>query len=529
MFWNSGSLVVWPPEPQMQKTTSPPQLPVVELDPARPVPLYEQLCLELRRQILDGRLRPGARLASTRDLAGTLAVSRFTVVTALERLLAEGYLRTRPGTGTFVSATLPDRAIRAGGRRSPVPRGTDVPASLSDRGRRLQLLHVTGPRPEKPRAFQPRRAPLDVFPVPAWSALVRRLWKHSGYRQLEYGEPAGYRPLREAIAAHISVTRAVRCDPDHVIVTSGSQQAFDILFRVLLDPGDRAWIEEPGYLDVRASLLAAGAELVPVPIDRDGIVVGEGRRRAEFARLAVVSPSHAYPSGVTLSAARRIELINWARATGAWIVEDDYDSYFRFAGRPMSALQGMEPGGHVIYVGTFSKTVFPSLRLGFCVVPDSLIDAVTNARAVADRNSPMIDQAALTEFISSGHYDRHLRRLRVTCHERHEAMQQAFARVFDDRLRLTRMSAGTHVIGRFSAEWLEDDPGLAARVAALASDDGVIVFPLSRYCLTPPSPDGLVLGFGGLSPRQIAAGAEKLFGIVRRARRKTQHFAGLGP
>jgi GntR family transcriptional regulator/MocR family aminotransferase len=503
----------------MQKMTGPPQLPVVALEPSRQVPLYEQLYLELRRQILGGRLRRGVRLASTRDLARHLAVSRFTVVTALERLLAEGYLLTRAGTGTFVAATLPDRAMRAGGGRSPVARGDDVPASLSGRGRRLQLLHVTGPRPDEPRAFQPRRAPLDIFPVRAWSTLVRRLWKQSGYRQLEYGEPAGYRPLREAIAAHISVTRAVRCDPDHVVVTSGSQQAFDILFRVLLDPGDRAWIEEPGYLDVRAALLAAGADLVPVPIDGDGIRVGEGRRLAGFARLAVVSPSHAYPSGVTLSAARRIELITWARSAGAWIVEDDYDSYFRFAGRPMSALQGMEPGAHVIYVGTFSKTVFPSLRLGFCVVPDSLIDAVTNARAVADRNSPMIDQAVLTEFMSSGHYDRHLRRLRVACQERHQAMQQAFARVFGDRLQLTRMSAGTHVIGRFPAEWLADDPGLPARVAALAAEDGVIVFPLSRYCLNPPAPDALVLGFGGLSPRRIAAGAEKLFAIIRRARR----------
>jgi GntR family transcriptional regulator / MocR family aminotransferase len=502
--------------------TSPPLLPVVELAASRAVPLYEQLYLELRRQILGGRLRRGARLASTRDLARHLGVSRFTVVTALERLIAEGYLLTRAGAGTFVAATLPDRAMRVSARRSPTVREHDVAASLSSRGHRLKLLHVTGPRPDEPRAFQPRRAPLDIFPVRAWSALVRRLWKHGGYRQLEYGEPAGERSLREAIAAHVSVTRAVRCDPDQVIVTSGAQQAFDILFRVLLDPGDRAWIEEPGYLDVRAALLAAGAELVPVPLDRHGIIVSEGRRLARSARLAVVSPSHGYPSGVTLSAARRMELIDWACAAGAWIVEDDYDSYFRFAGRPMSALQGLEPAGdaaHVIYVGTFSKTVFPSLRLGFCVVPAPLIEAVTNARAVADRNSPVIDQAALTEFMSSGHYDRHLRRLRVVCQERHEAMHDAFARVFGDSLHLTRMSAGTHVIGRFPREWLAADPGLATRIARLAAEEGVIVFPLSRYCLSPPAQDALVLGFGGLSPRRIATGAEKLSAIMRRARR----------
>jgi GntR family transcriptional regulator/MocR family aminotransferase len=497
-------------------------LPVIELASSGDVPLYEQLYLELRRQILIGRLRGGARLASTRHLARHLAVSRFTVVTALERLLAEGYLRTRAGAGTFVAATLPDRAMRADTTRPRAVGGVDVPASLSGRGRRLHVLHVTGPRPDEPRAFQPRRAPLDIFPVRAWSALVRRLWRRSGYRQLEYGEPAGYRPLREAIAAHISVTRAVRCDPDHVIVTSGSQQAFDVLFRVLLDPGDRAWIEEPGYLDVRAALLAAGADLVPVRADRDGLIVSEGERLARCARLAVVSPSHAYPSGATLSAPRRLALLHWARSNGAWIVEDDYDSYFRFAGRPMSALQGMESPahrGHVIYVGTFSKTMFPSLRLGFCVVPDALRDAVTNARAVAGRNSPMIDQAALAEFIVSGHYDRHLRRLRVACEERHAAMHQAFARVFGDRLRLTRMSAGTHVLGHFADEWLERDPHLPERVATLAADEGVIVFPLSRYCVNPLRRDALVLGFGGLSPRRIAAGAEKLSQIVRDARR----------
>jgi GntR family transcriptional regulator/MocR family aminotransferase len=493
----------------------------VELDSSRDAPLYEQLYLAMRQHIVVGQLRRGVRIASTRELARHLAVSRFTVVTALERLLAEGYLVTRAGAGTFVAETVPDRAMRPAGRQAAAPRGHEVPASLSGRGRQLQALPVTGPRPEEPRAFQPRRAPLDIFPVGSWSAIVRRLWKHSGYRQLEYGEPAGYRPLRDAIADHISVTRAVRCTPDHVIVTSGSQQAFDVLFRVLLDPGDRAWIEEPGYLDLRAALLAAGAELVPVPVDGHGIVVDEGQRLARVARVAVVSPSHAYPSGVTLSGARRLELLDWARSAGAWIVEDDYDSYFRFAGRPMSSLQGMEsaaPGGHVIYVGTFSKTVFPSLRLGFCVVPDSLIDAVTNARAVADRHSPLIDQAALTEFIVSGQYERHLRRVRVACEERHAAMQEAFRRIFGERLQLTEMSAGTHVLGHFHPQWIADDPGLAARVASLAANEGVIVFPLSRYCLNPPSPDALVLGFGGLSPRRIRAGAEKLAAIVRRAR-----------
>jgi len=516
------------PEPLSGKTTSPhsvAQLPVVELKSRAALPLYEQLYLGLRDQILRGWLAQGARLASTRTLADHLAVSRFTVVTALERLVAEGYLTTRAGSGTYITSTLPEQHMRPARReRAPLPRRDDAVPALSARGRTVASVWITGPRPEEPRAFQPRRAPLDAFPVRTWSTIVRRLWNRGGYKLLEYGEPAGYWPLRQAIAEHIAVTRAVRCDPQHVIVTSGSQQAFDLLFRVLLDPGDRAWIEEPGYLDVRAALMVAGAELVPVPVDGEGIDVSAGIRLAPNARVAVVSPSHQYPAGVTLSATRRMELLNWARASGAWIVEDDYDSYFRYAGRPMSALHGVDRAApqraQVIYVGTFSKTVFPSLRLGFCVVPDSLVDAVVNARAVADRNSPIVDQAALAEFITAGHYERHLRRLRMICQERYHAMRRHFAHSLGERVVLSPASAGTHVLGYFGGRRSDPDNGLAARVASLAAAEGLVVFPLSRYCLTPPSRDALVLGFGGLSPRRIATGAEQLAAIVRRARQQ---------
>ncbi len=237
----------------------------MELRSRATVPLYEQLYLGLRDQILRGHLRQGARLASTRTLADHLAVSRFTVVTALERLLAEGYLTTRAGSGTYITRTLPEHRMRpAARRRAAVPTRDGIVPTLSTRGRRIASVWITGPRPDEPRAFQPRRSPLDVFPVRAWSTIVRRLWNRDGHKYLEYGDPAGYWPLRQAIAAHITVTRAVQCDPQQVVVTSGSQQAFDLLFHVLLDPGDRAWIEEPGYLDVRAALMAAGAELVPV-------------------------------------------------------------------------------------------------------------------------------------------------------------------------------------------------------------------------------------------------------------------------
>jgi GntR family transcriptional regulator/MocR family aminotransferase len=499
------------------------QLPLVDLSAPDDRPLYQRLYLAVRDQILRGTLAQGARLASTRRLAEYLGVSRFTVVTALERLISEGYLTTRAGAGSYITSTLPEHAMRPAPDRRPPLRRDAVRPRLSQRGRGLSALWITGPRPEEPRAFQPRRAPLDLFPTRAWSTIVRRLWKRGGYEFLEYGDPAGYRPLREAIAAHIGMTRAVQCRPEQVIVTSGSQQAFDLLFRLLLDPGDRAWIEEPGYLDVRASLIAAGAVLTPVPVDAAGLDVPAGIRAAPGARVAVVSPSHQYPAGVTLSATRRLQLLNWAHAAGAWVVEDDYDSYFRYAGRPMSALQGVDSASakasNVIYVGTFSKTVFPSLRIGFCVVPAGLVRPLTNARAVADRNSPIIDQAALAEFIVSGQYERHLRRLRVICRKRYDAMRFHFARVFGDRLGLSPVSAGTHVVGRFKKPPARDDAGLAQRVSKLAAEQGLVVFPLSRYCLTRPRRDALVLGFGGLSPRRIASGADTLAAIVRSAQR----------
>jgi GntR family transcriptional regulator/MocR family aminotransferase len=508
---------------------------LVVLDVDAPIPLYEQIYLAVKQYVLAGELRPGARLASTRALAAELKVSRFTIVNALDRLLAEGYLVARRGAGTFVVDTLPEARMRPSRRipitsAPPVGRPGHAPA-LSDRGQALSSVVITGPRRDhdEPRPFRPRRPPLDVFPLRLWARLIRRQWATYRLPNLDYGEPAGYRPLREAIAQHVGVTRGIRCTADQVVVTSGAQQAFDILFRLLLDPGDKAWIEEPGYLDVRAALVGAGADLVPVRVDQHGIDVTEGVRRAKSARLAVVSPSNQYPTGVTLSATRRAALLDWARAAGAWIIEDDYDSYFRYRGRPMSALRSLDladasvrrSNPRVLYVSTFSKTMFPSLRLGFCVVPDTLVEAVANARAVADRNSPIADQAALAEFISDGHYDRHLRRVRLVCQERYESTRFHFHRVLNGIVTLAPASAGTHVLGLIDGDGTAGrDQSLAPAIAAAATADDLVVFRLSRYCLVPPQRDALVLGYGGLTPERIASGVERLARSIDRVLRK---------
>ena len=495
--------------------------------------MYEQLYFALRKRILHGELAPGSRLASTRAFAAGLGVSRFTVVSAMERLFAEGYLTAHRGAGTFVVDTLPEqmmRPARDGRARLTADEPSTLP-TLSRRGLALSAVVITGPRSERdePRPFHPRRTPLDVFPLRNWGRLIRSQWDEHHRQQLDYGEPAGYHPLRDAIAQHVVVTRGVHCSAQQVVVTSGSQQAFDILFRLLLDPGDKVWIEEPGCLDVRGALIGAGVTLVPIPVDECGIDVSEGMRRAPEARLAVVSPSHQYPTGATLSATRRLAILEWAGRGGSWIVEDDYDSYFRYRGRPMSALQGLDSGvsnserssPRVVYVGTFSKTMFPSLRLGFCVVPESLVDAVANARAVAGRNSPIDAQAALAEFIVDGHYDRHLRRVRLVCQERYEAMCFHFARVLGGVVSLSPASAGTHVLG-----WVHDEPragdheSFVASVSRIASEDDLVVFRLSRYCLEPPARDAFVLGYGSLSPHRIAVGVERLARSIERARRR---------
>jgi GntR family transcriptional regulator/MocR family aminotransferase len=490
-------------------------MPLIALDAASPLPLYEQLYGALRELVAAGGLPAGARVASSRSLALELGISRFTVVSAMERLLAEGYLIGRRGSGTFVAEIPPEQTMRAAPGAATRARNEGKTPRLSRRGTALSNVVITGPRADRneTRPFHPRRPALDTFPLQQWAGLVRRQWRTYRHQHLDYGDPAGYRPLRVAIAEHIAVTRGVRCAPEQVIVTSGAQQAFDLLFRLLLDPGDEAWIEEPGYLDVRAALIGSGARVIPARMDAQGIDVAEGVRRAKGARLAVVSPSHQYPTGATLSVTRRAALVEWARAAGAWIIEDDYDSHFRYAGRPLSALQRMD-ADRVLYVGTFSKTMFPSLRLGFCVVPERLAGTVANARAVADRNSPIADQAALATFIADGHYDRHLRRARLHYRERHEAMRYHFARLLGGRVSLAPAEAGTHVLA-----WFEGRPrrGLALEVARAAEAEDLVVFPLSRYCLERPVRDGMVLGYGGLTPARIRSGTERLARVIERA------------
>ncbi|HSY83248.1 MAG TPA: PLP-dependent aminotransferase family protein [Gemmatimonadaceae bacterium] len=460
-------------------------------------PLQQQIYTGIRDAILAGSLSPGARLPSSRALADELGVSRTTVVFALWQLQAEGCVVSAGASGTFVARTLPDDPHRPTRRRTR-PKLSRIGTALLDAPRVVE--RVTG----APRPFRIGTPALDHFPVTVWARLAARRRRNTSITLLDYGTPGGYRPLREAIAAHVAVTRGIRCSPDQVLIMAGAQHALTYAARMLLDPGDQAWLEEPGYFGARSALTAAGASIVPVPVDAQGLNVAAGERLAPSARLAFVAPSHQHPLGVCLTLSRRLALLRWAARVGAWVIEDDYDGEFRYQGRPMPALFGLDNDGTVVYVGSFSKTIFPALRLGFMIVPESLVDPFIGARARFDCHPQTLDQVVLTDFITEGHYARHVRRMRHLYSERHDALRRAAARFCGDSLTFGESDTGLHVAAELNT--VRNDTG-AARAAL---ERGIEVAPLSHYYYGPTARAGLVLGFAAVDPPRIIAGMRTL-------------------
>lgn len=482
----------------------------VSLDPDSGVPLYRQLYDALRQAILEGRLRGGQRLPATRVLAGALDVSRNTVLLAFDLLLTEGYIQSRVGAGTFVTEHLPERSLYAPAADVVASSGSGSPAArLSQRGQALTSVRVSSrPRGGTQRPFQPGAPALDAFPFDVWSRLTARTLRTMPAAAYGYGDPAGYRPLREAIAVYLRTARAVRCEAEQVIVVGGAQQGIDLVARVLLDEGDAAWIEDPGYRGARAALLGAGVRLVPVPVDAEGLCVEAGEAAEPAARAAYVTPSYGFPLGVTMSLSRRLQLLEWAGRTGAWIVEDDYDSEYRYAGPPLASLQGLDRSGCVLYLGTFSKVLFPALRIGYLVVPPGLVDAFVTAKAVADRQASVLEQAVLTAFIEEGHFSRHLRRMRVLYQARQQRFVDAVRAELVGLLSVDPADAGMHLVG-----WLPegtDDEAVSRR----AAEHGLMVPPLSFYTLRHRVPPGLVLGYPAFDDAAIDAGVHRLAKVL---------------
>lgn len=491
------------------------------LDRGSAVPLQQQLYDQVREVILAGGLAPGSRLPSSRALAGELGCSRNTVVTAFDQLLSEGYLEGHAGSGTFVSRVLPEDLL---GVAPPAPRGKEgasprkkepqtaaAPPPLSSRGAaliRLRRLHQG-----RERAFQPGLPETDDFPFDVWARLHSRIWRHPSSQLLRLGAPAGLQELREAIARYLATFRGLTCDWRQVIITAGAQQALDLVIQLLLEPGDKVWIEEPGYPGLRGPLIAAGAQPVPLPLDAEGLVVAEGRRRAGGARAAIVTPTHHYPLGTPLSLARRLELLEWARDSGAWILEDDYDSEYRYAGRPLASLLSLAAsrteGARVIYIGSFSKVLFPSIRLGYLVVPENLVEPVSAVQGALGVQPTAVIQPVLAAFIEEGHFATHVRRMRRLYAARQAALVAAAQTHLSGFLDVAPDDAGLHLMG-----WLK--PDIAARLgdrgaAQAAAAAGIAVAPLSDYYISDqPARQGLLLGYAAVPEDEIERGAQRL-------------------
>ena len=482
-------------------------LPPITLDHRAKTPMYRQLYDWFRRAIIDGQLRPGRRVPSTRGLAAELKISRIPVLNAYEQLLAEGYFETFVGAGTCVASSIPDDALsppavkaRKGFQERVEKLG---PRRMSRRG--AALTHV--PKQswlDNLGAFRVSLPALDHFPIRIWSKLVARHSRRPPRGIMAYGDAMGYLPFREAIAEYLGAVRGVRCESSQILVTTGSQQALQISAQVLLDPKDRMWMEEPGYPGARQAFMTVGAELIPVPVDHDGMNVAEITRRGRNARAVYVTPSHQYPMGMTMGATRRMLLLNWAARSGAWIIEDDYDSEYRFGSRPIASLQGLDTDGRVIYIGTFSKVMFPALRLGYVVVPKDLVHAFSAARDAADIFSSTLYQAVMTDFIHEGHFARHIRRMRMLYMERRRALVKAIHIQMGDMLEVIGAEAGMHLVALLP-------PGANdVVVSRKAAQMGVSAMPLSTCYLTPPARGGLILGYGGTNAHQIRDGVRKL-------------------
>ena len=485
----------------MRRTATSFQLPIA-LDPKSATPMYHQLSEWFRRAIVAGQLKPGQRVPSTRSLAIELKVSRIPVLNAYEQLHAEGYLETFTGAGTCVA-----RSIQGTLAARPSPR--EAPRPARSRPRRLSRRASAVPVPLRPwlknlGAFRVGLPALEQFPAGVWSKLVNRHARHPPVAELAYGDPMGQPAFREAIAEYLGTVRAVRCDASQILVTTGSQQGLQLAAHVLLDAGEQVWMEEPGYPGAHQTLAMLDVETVPVPVDQEGLVVAEGLRRAREARAAYITPSHQFPMGVTMSAARRLQLLNWAVQTGGWIIEDDYDSEYRFGGRPLASLQGLDTDARVIYLGTFSKVMFPALRLGYVVIPKDLVPAFAAARDATDTFSSTLYQRVMTDFIRQGHFARHIRRMRSLYMERYTTLVRALHAQLGAEVEVVGAEAGMQLTALLP-------PGMSdVAVSKAAAEQGVSARPLSACYLKPPQRGGLILGYGGADLSQIQEGVRRL-------------------
>src|SRR5580704_3232218 len=462
---------------------------------------FRWLYASLRTEILEGRLRSGAKLPATRDFAREYQLSRGTIVSAFELLKSEGYLRGQIGSGTYVNRILPEALLQA--KRVLAPRTAiqhRKKSIVSDYARRLNLFSGFELRPS--RAFRANIPALDLFPMNLWAQISARRLRRASVNFLLGCDPMGYGPLRDAVANYLNTSRGVNCIPEQVAIVSGVQEALDLTARLVLNPGDRVCMENPGYIGARMVFEALGAKISDVHLDDEGMKVCE--RNLRGVRLVYVTPGHQFPLGITMTLSRRLELLEWARKSGALIFEDDYDSEYRYSGPPIPALQGFDRSGSVIFAGSFSKVLFPSLRLGYLVIPRELTSLFEAAISLTTRHAPLPEQAVLCGFIAEGHFGRHLRRMREVYAERLSVLLESAREKLAGLLEISAIEAGLQTVG-----WLREGiDGESATRAAGARN--VEVFPLSGYTQGRVAREGLQLGFAAVDAREIRRGVQDL-------------------
>lgn len=478
-------------------------LPMIAVDRKAPTALHRQIYDGYRAAIVGGSLRRGQRIPSTRVLASELGVSRFPVLNAYAQLLAEGYVESRVGAGTVVSNLLPDdltktppAGVRPVASRSQ-PRLIARRSTLMEGIEKLSWLGGWG-------AFGVGQVAADQFPHHIWSRLIARCTKNCDAMSFHYGNRMGSEALRETIASYLRTARSVHCEAEQIMVVSGSQQALDISARVLLDSQSSVWVEEPGYPWARKVFALTGCRVIPVPVDQEGIDVAAGLKRCRKARAAFVTPSHQFPLGVTMSAARRFQILDWAQSSGSWIIEDDYDSDYRYDSSPIACLQGLDSSARVIYIGTFSKVLFPSLRLGYIVMPMDLVNHFVTIRRAMDLGPPTFFQNVLGHFIDEGHFERHIRRMRISYRERRSELVNSLSEEFGPMAEVLGDEAGLHLAVTLPSAVRD------VEVAGRAARQNLWIWPLSPLYIGDVPRSGFVLGFGSTGIEEIRRSTRQL-------------------
>jgi len=482
--------------------------PVILIDRDEAKPLHRQVYDGYRDAILRGDLAPGQKIPSSRELASEIRVSRFPVLHAYAQLTAEGYFESQIGSGTFISTTLPEQMMSSENGTEQSEQGPSGDRPIARRA----LLYPRYPRDLNISGLGPfglHHAELDQFPFQLWSGLMTRHSRNPSSSSLRRINPMGSPRFREEICHYLRTARSVKCDPEQIMIVSGSQQALDITARVLFDPGDLVLIEEPGYNLQRKMLAAAGCRLKLVPVDDQGMDVVKASR-CNGAKAAFVTPSHQFPLGSTMSATRRLLLLNWAQGSGAWIVEDDYDSEYRFDARPIASLQGLDVNARVIYIGTFSKMLFPSLRVGYVVIPRDLIHLFEAVRFAMDIFPPYLYQEVLADFMALGHLGRYIRKMRQIYAERRNTLIQSIRAEFGDTLGVHGAAAGMHVSVTLPDGFNDVD------IAERASTQRLLLWPLSKYYAGKKARHGFVLGYGSTPAEQIPQAVKQLHALILR-------------